>query len=64
MLAEQCSLYDDMGYFLKGLIKDRKEILNLDEMNLFSISCKNTISNYRSAIGTILDYEKKEKKKR
>ena len=63
LLADQCSLYDDMGYFFKGLIKDRKEILNLDEMNLFSISCKNTISNYRSAVRTILAYENKEKKK-
>ena len=63
MLAEQCSLYEDMNYFIKGFIKQKSESINSDERNLFSISCKNIISKYRSAIRTIQAYESKEKKK-
>ena len=62
MLAEQCSLYDDMSYFLKGLIKSGNKLSD-DERNLFAISCKSSISNYRSAVRTIEAYENKEKKK-
>ena len=63
MLAEQFSLYDDNVYFLKELIKTRKKIMNRDERNFFTASCKNSISNYRSAIRTVLTYENREKKK-
>ena len=63
MLSEQCSLYEDMFYFFKGLIKNRKKIINSDERNLFSISCKNVISIYRQAIRTIDAYKNKEQKK-
>ena len=63
MLAEECSLYDDMTYFLMGLIKRRKKLLDSDERNLFAISCKNRISNYKTAIRKVLAYEKKEENK-
>ena len=63
MLAEQCTIYEDMFYFLKGYIKKRKGIINADERNLFLISCKMLISKYRNACRTISAYENKEKQK-
>ena len=43
MLAEQCSLYDDMFYFIKEIMKKRRKILDRDERNLLNTSCKNSI---------------------
>ena len=44
MLAEQCSQYNDMLYFMKRFILRKDDLLILDESNLFSIACKNYIS--------------------
>ena len=63
MIAEQCSLYDDMYYFLKNPFKQKDDYMDQDENNLFSIACRNLISPYRQAIRTIQAYENKERKK-
>ena len=63
MIAEKCSLYDDMYYFFKNHFKQKDDYMDQDENNLFSIACKNMIKLYRTAIGTIQDYENKERKK-
>ena len=63
MISEQCGFYDDMLYFMKTLIKTKKDPLSRDEISLFSIACKNSISEYRKGIRTIQAYEAKEKKK-
>ena len=63
MLAEQCSLYDDMYYFLKNRFKQKDDYMSQDENNLLSIACKNMIKPYREAIRTIQAYENKERKK-
>ena len=63
MLSEQCSLYEDMAFFMKAFTKKKNEILTNDEMDLLAISFKNCINTYRNAIRTIDAYENKEKKK-
>ena len=63
MLAEQCSRYEDMMTFLEDMVKTKTEDLSSDERNLLSIAYKNTISQDRQAIRTLLAYESKEAKK-
>ena len=63
MLAEQCSRYEDMMAFLEDMVKTKTEDLTSDERNLLSIAYKNTISQDRQAIRTLLAYESKEAKK-
>ena len=61
LLADQCNFYEDMFYFMKAFIKNKKDILTPEERNTFAIACKQYISKNRSANRTILQYEKKEK---
>lgn len=63
MLAEQCTRYEDMMSFLEEMVKTKTEDLTSDERNLLSIAYKNTISQDRQAIRTLLAYESKEAKK-
>ena len=63
MLAEQCTRYEDMMTFLEDMVKTKTEDLTSDERNLLSIAYKNTISQDRQAIRTLLAYESKEAKK-
>ena len=63
MLAEQCTRYEDMMAFLEDMVKTKTEDLSSDERNLLSIAYKNTISQDRQAIRTLLAYESKEAKK-
>lgn len=63
MLAEQCTRYEDMMSFLEDMVKTKTEDLTSDERNLLSIAYKNTISQDRQAIRTLLAYESKEAKK-
>ena len=63
MLAEQCTRYEDMMSFLEDMVKMKTEDLSSDERNLLSIAYKNTISQDRQAIRTLLAYESKEAKK-
>ena len=63
MLAEQCTRYEDMMSFLEDMVKTKTEDLTSDERNLLSIAYKNTISQDRQAIRTLLAYELKEAKK-
>ena len=63
MLAEQCTRYEDMMAFLEDMVKTKTEDLTSDERNLLSIAYKNTISQDRQAIRTLLAYESKEAKK-
>ena len=63
MLAEQCSRYEDMMTFLEDMVKTKTEDLSSDERNLLSIAYKNTISQDRQAIRSLLAYESKEAKK-
>ena len=63
MLAEQCSNYEDMLYFMKCCIKNKNDILTSDERNLFSVACKQYISVNKEGNRTILAYENKERKK-
>lgn len=63
MLAEQCGRYEDMMNFLEEMVKTKSEDLTSDERNLLSIAYKNTISQDRQAIRTLLAYEAKEAKK-
>lgn len=63
MLAEQCSRYEEMSQFLEDMLKSRTNDLNSDERNLLSIAYKNSVSNRRTALRTIMAYEVKEKKK-
>ena len=63
MLAEQCTRYEDMMSFLEDMVKMKTEDLSSDERNLLSIAYKNTISQDRQAIRTLLAYESKESKK-
>lgn len=63
MLAEQCSRYEEMSTFLEDMLKARDKDLNSDERNLLSIAYKNSVSNRRTALRTIMAYEMKEKKK-
>ena len=62
MLSDQCSLYEDMAFFMKAFTKKKNEILTSDERNLLSISFRNLIYPYRNAIRIIDAYENKEKK--
>jgi 14-3-3 protein epsilon len=63
MLAEQCSRFEDMMEFLEEMVKGKKDDLSSDERNLLSIAYKNSISQRRQALRTLLAYEMKEKKK-
>ena len=63
MLAEQCNRFNEMVSFLEDMLKQRDKDLNSDERNLLSIAYKNSISGLRSALRTIMAYEKKKKKK-
>ena len=63
MLAEQCSRYEDMMNFLEDMVKSKTQDLTSDERNLLSIAYKNTITQDRQAIRTLLAYESKEAKK-
>jgi len=63
MLAEQCNRFNEMVSFLEDMLKSRDKDLNSDERNLLSIAYKNSISGLRSALRTIMAYEKKKKKK-
>jgi 14-3-3 protein epsilon len=63
MLAEQCSRFEDMMSFLEEMVKGKKDDLSSDERNLLSIAFKNSISQRRQALRTLLAYEMKEKKK-
>ena len=63
MLAEQCSRYEDMMNFLEDMVQKKSSDLSSDERNLLSIAYKNTISQDRQAIRTLLSYESKEAKK-
>ena len=63
MLAEQCSRYEDMMNFLEDMVQKKSSDLSSDERNLLSIAYKNTISQDRQAIRTLLAYESKEAKK-
>ena len=63
MLAEQCTRYEDKMTFLEDMVKTKTEDLTSDERNLLSIAYKNTISQDRQAIRTLLAYESKEAKK-
>ena len=63
MLAEQCTRYEDMMTFLEDMVKVKQGDLSSDERNLLSIAYKNTISQDRQAIRTLLAYESKEAKK-
>lgn len=63
MLAEQCNRFEDMMEFLEDMVKSKKEDLSSDERNLLSIAYKNTVSQRRQAVRTLLAYEIKEKKK-
>lgn len=62
MLAEQCGRYEDMMQFLEEMVKSKTEDLTSDERNLLSIAYKNTISQDRQAIRTLMAYEAKEVK--
>ena len=62
MLAEQCGRYEDMMEFLEEMVKSKTEDLTSDERNLLSIAYKNTISQDRQAIRTLMAYEAKEVK--
>ena len=63
MLAEQCSRYEDMMNFLEEMVQKKSSDLSSDERNLLSIAYKNTISQDRQAIRTLMAYESKEAKK-
>ena len=63
MLAEQCTRYEDMIFFLEEMVDGKDEDLNSDERNLLSIAYKNNISLRRQALRTLSAYEQKEKKK-
>ena len=63
MLAEQCTKYDDMVYFMKRFILMKDDLMSSDESNLFSIACKDNIKNMRQSLRTIQAYKSKEKKK-
>ena len=60
LLAEKCYFYEDMFYFMKAFIKNKKNILTPEEINLFIVACKQYISINREANRTILQYEEKE----
>ena len=40
MLSEQCSLYEDMAFFMKAFTKKKNEILTNDEMDLLEYLSK------------------------
>ena len=63
MLAEQCENYEDVLFFMKKIIQNKKGLMDNDERNLFSIACKNYISSNRKMNRTIKAYEDKERKK-
>ena len=63
MLAEQCTEYDDMLYFMKRFILMKDDLMCSDDSNLFSIACKDNIKNMRQSLRTIQAYKSKEKKK-
>ena len=63
MLAEQCTKYDDMLYFMKRFILMKDDLMSSDVTNLFSIACKDNIKNMRQSLRTIQAYKSKEKKK-
>ena len=63
MLAEQCTEYDDMLYFMKRFILMKDDLMSSDESNLFAIACKDNIKNMRQSLRTIQAYKSKEKKK-
>ena len=63
MLAEQCSEYADMLYFMKRVFEMKNELLSSDESHLFSMACKNYIKNFRQSIRMIQAYKSVEKKK-
>ena len=63
MLAEQIENYEDMLFFVKEVIKNKKGLMDSDERNLFSRACKNYISSNRKGNRIIEDYEDKERKK-
>ena len=63
MLAEQCENYEDMLFFTKEVIKNKKGLMDSDERDLFSIAFKHYISSNRKGNRIIEDYEDKERKK-
>ena len=63
MLAEQIENYEDMLFFVKEVIKNKKGLMDIDERNFFSRACKNYISSNRNLNRIIEDYEDKERKK-
>ena len=63
MLAEQIENYEDMLFFVKEVIKNKKGLMDSDERNLFSRACKNYISSNRKGNRIIEAYEDKERKK-
>ncbi len=63
MLAEQCNRFEEMTEFLEDMLKGRDKDLNSDERNLLSIAYKNSLTNRRTALRTVIAYETKEKKK-
>lgn len=57
LLAEQCSKYDQMLFYLEEYLKVQKEDLNKDERRMVFNAFKSSINNKRKSMKNILDYE-------
>ena len=55
--------YEDVLFFMKKIIQNKKGLMGNDERNLFSRACKNYISSNRKGNRIIEAYEDKERKK-